>query len=75
MELMIKYVSKFERFDVEDFGLKPSDCDSHCPSLYVIRKSLTTSHADRHQRSEAGKKHDAERRKLKKKETKKRRTE
>ena len=68
--MIVKPIRKFEKYDVEEFGLKASDEDAHIPSFYIIRKTRTLSHADFHSRSEAGKKHDAERRKEKKREKK-----
>ena len=50
------------------FGLKATDTDSHIPGFYIIRKTRTTSHADYHSRSEAGRKREAERRKDKRRE-------
>ena len=68
--MMVKHLSTFEKFNAEDFGLRAGDQDAHCPSFYIIRKSRILSHADLHQRSEAGKKRDAERRKEKKRDKK-----
>ena len=65
LSMMVKPIHTFDKFNAEDFGLRPNDHDAHCPSLYMIRKSRFLSHADFHQRSEEGKKRDAERRKEK----------
>ena len=70
LSMMVKPNTTFERFTAEDFGLRIGDADAHCPSLYIIRKSRNLSHADIHQRSEAGKKRDAERRREKKRDKK-----
>ena len=64
-EMWVREVTTFDRFDVEDVGLRATDTDSHCPSLFIIRKSSYASHADRHSRSAAGKEKDRERRKRK----------
>ena len=68
--MMVKPLTTFEKYNVEDFGLRSSDKDSHTPSFYIIRKSRIVPHADLHQRSEAGKKRDTERQKAKKRENK-----
>ena len=74
LSMMVKPLTTFEKFNAEDFGLRPNDHDAHCPSFCIIRKSRIISHADLHQRSEAGKKRDAERRKEKKRDKKRART-
>ena len=63
--MFTKFQTNFDGFSVEDFGLKKSDQDTHKPSFYIMRKSHTWSHKDRHQRSAEGRKRDAERRKQK----------
>ena len=68
LSMIVKPIHQFEKYDVEDFGLKASDTDSHIPGFYIIRKTRTLSHADYHSRSEAGKKREAERRKEKRNE-------
>ena len=67
LSILVKPLTTFEDYNVEDFGLCGSDKDAHTPSFYIIRKSRIISHADLHQRSEAGKKCDADHRKEKKK--------
>ena len=57
--MMVKPLKTFEKYNVEDCDLKSGYQDSHTPSFYNIRKSRVLSHADFHQRSEAGKKRDA----------------
>ena len=69
-EMMVKDMKTFDKYGAEDFGLKPADADSHSPSLFLIRKTPKLSHADSHQRSEEGKKRDAERRKKKRQDKK-----
>ena len=69
LKLSIKQQSHFESHNVEDYGLKVSDTDSHTPSFYMIRKGSLT-HADLHQRSAEGKRKDDERRKRKKRKKK-----
>ena len=73
MTLSIKQLVTFNQFTVRDFGLQQQDRDAHTPSLYLLRKSAETTHADRHQRSAAGQKRDTERRTLKKRQARKRR--
>ena len=68
--MLDKYQPTLEKSTVEGFGLRSGDTDSHCPSFYIVRKNRELSHADRHQRSEEGKKRDAERRKEKRRERK-----
>ena len=58
--------SDFSTSQRPDTPMKATDTDSHIPGFYIIRKTRTLSHADYHSRSEAGKEHDAERRKEKK---------
>ena len=68
LSMIVKPIKKFEKYDVEDFGLKATDTDSHIPGFYIIRKTRTLSHADYHSRSEAGRRREAERRKEKRNE-------
>ena len=68
--MFVKYIPKFERFTVEDFGLKSSDKDVQVPSFFIIRKSRDSSHKDRHQRSAEGQQRDKQRRKDKRREKK-----
>ena len=70
LKMMVKPMRTFEHCTVEDVGMHVVDHDSHTPSFYVIRKSHNLDHDDLHQRSEAGKKRDTERRKEKKREKK-----
>ena len=50
----------WKTFTVEDFGLKPTDADSHCPALFLVRKALELKHRDLHLRSAEGKRKDAQ---------------
>ena len=70
LKMRVKPLRTFVHFNVEDFGLNPTDQNSHTPSLYTIRNSHNLDHADLHQRSAAGRKCDTERRKDKKREKK-----
>ena len=63
--MIVKPNLKFTGYDVEDFGLKSTDEDAHIPGFYLVRKTRTTTHADFHHCSEAGRKREAERRKEK----------
>ena len=64
-EMWVREVTRFDAFDVTDFGLGENDHDTHCPSLFIIRKSPKISHSDLHSRSDAGKQKDKERRQKK----------
>ena len=57
---------------MEDFGLKATDQDAHCPAFFVIRKSEELQHKDLHLRSAAGKRKDKEKSARKKKAKKQR---
>ena len=63
--MQIKHCPRFDDFNVEDFGVRAGDADMHVLALYIVKKSPNMTHKDLHMRSDAGKKRDAERRKMK----------
>ena len=59
MTLSIKQLITVDKFTIMDFGLQAKDAGAHTPSLYLLRKSAESTHADRHRRSAEGQKRDA----------------
>ena len=47
----IKPQRTFEQWNATDIGLRPRDTESHRPAFFIIRKSETWSHKDRHKQS------------------------
>ena len=72
-KMYIKPQDHWADLTVEDFGLKSSDQDAHCPAFFIIRKALDLKRKDLHIRSEVGKKKDKQKSARKKKAKRQRR--
>ena len=70
--MYVKPLDLWKTFTVEDFGLKASDEDAHCPAFFIVRKSSEMKHKDLHVRSAEGKRKDSKKSARKKKAKKQR---